>query len=527
MQVTETVNQGLKRELRISIPAQELDERLNNRLHELKGQVRLRGFRPGKVPVNHLRRMYGRSIMAEILEQTVSETSQKAITDREEKPAYQPKIELPEDQSEIEQVLEGQGDLFYTMAFEVLPPVEVADLSKLELEREVAEIEDKDVDETLQRIAEQNLAFEPRPDGEAAEEGDRLTMDFVGKIDGEPFEGGSAEGSTIVLGSGTFLPGFEDQLVGAKAGEDRTVEVTFPENYQAADLAGKAATFEIKVGEVAKPIDRPIDDELATSLGFESLDKLKDAIREQISKDLDSRSRQKIKRQVLDKLDEMHSFELPEQLVEQEFDSIWQQVTADMQQSGRTFEDEGSSEDEQKTEYRQIAERRVRLGLVLAEIGEKNQIQVADEEVNRALIEQVRRYPGQEQQVWEFYQKNPGALAQLRAPIFEDKVVDYIVELANVTDKTVSREELFHDPDDDHHHHDHDHDHDHDHGDHDHGEAEAAPAKKGSTAKKSAPAKKGTTTKKAAATKKSASDDAGDEKPAAKRKGASTAKKAD
>ncbi|ESR25105.1 trigger factor [Lutibaculum baratangense] len=469
MQVTETVNQGLKRELKIQIPAQELDQRLNTRLNELKGQVRLRGFRPGKVPVNHLRRVYGKSIMAEILEQTVSETSQKALTDRNEKPAYQPKIELPDNQDEIEQVLAGEGDLAFTMEFEVLPPVEVGDLTKIEVEREVSPVEDKDVDETLQRIADQNKGFEARAEGEAAQDGDRVTMDFVGKIDGEAFEGGSAEGATIVLGSGTFIPGFEEQLVGVKAGDEKTVEVTFPEQYQAAHLAGKPATFEIKVTEVAAPVDRTIDDEFATSLGFESLDKLKEAIRDQITKDLEGRSREKLKRQVLDALDEMHSFDLPEQLVEQEFQSIWQQVTADLERSGRSFADEGTTEEEQQGEYRKIAERRVRLGLVLAEIGEKNEVKVADEEVNRALIEQVRRYPGQEQQVWEAYQKNPGMLAQLRAPIFEDKVIDYIVELATVTEKRVSREELFSDPDDEHHHdHDHDHHHDHDHGDHGH-----------------------------------------------------------
>ncbi len=500
MQVTETVNEGLKRELKISIPAQELDERLNTRLNELKGQVRLRGFRPGKVPVNHLRRVYGRSIMAEILEQTVSESTQKALTDRDEKPAYQPRIELPEDQTEVERVLEGQGDLAFTMAFEVLPPVEIADLSKMEIEREVSPVEDKDIDETLERIAEQNKDFEPRGEAEAAEQGDRVTMDFVGKIGGEAFEGGSAEGATIVLGSGTFIPGFEEQLVGVKAGDEKTVEVTFPENYQAAHLAGQDAVFEIKVTEVAAPKDREMNDEFASSLGFESMDKLKEAIRDQISNDLNTRSRQKLKRQVLDKLDEMHSFALPEQLVEQEFESIWQQVTNDLQQQGRTFEDEGASEEEQREEYRKIAERRVRLGLVLAEIGEKNEVKVSDEEVNRALIEQVRNYPGQEQQVWEFYQKNPGAVAQLRAPIFEDKVVDYIVEMATVTEKPVSREELFRDPEDEHdhhhHHHDHDHDHDHDHGDHGHEHGSQAEA-------------------------------AGDDAPAAKKKRASRAKKAE
>lgn len=474
MQVTETLNEGLKRELRITIPAGDLDSRLNDRLTDLKDRVRIRGFRPGKVPLAHLKRVYGRSVMAEVVEQAVNETSQKAITDRDERPAYQPQIALTEDKDEIEKILEGKADLAFSMSFEVLPPVEMPDFSKIKIEKEVAKVEDSMVDEAIARIAEQNRPFEPRKAGEKSESGDRLTIDYLGKIDGVPFEGGADQDAQIQLGSGSFIPGFEEQLTGVTAGSDIVVKVTFPEQYPAENLAGKEAEFEVKVKEVSAPGAVKIDDEFAKSLGMESLDKVKEAVREQISKDFEAASRRKVKRQLLDALDEACKMELPEKLVDSEFEAIWQQVTQDLERSGRTFADEGTSEDEAKADYRKIAERRVRLGLLLADIGDKNEIKVTDEELNRALVDRVRQFPGQEQVVWEYYQKNPGALAELRAPIFEEKVVDFILELAKVTEKPVSREELFHDPDDDHDHgHDHAHHHDHDHGhhhhDHDHG----------------------------------------------------------
>ncbi|WP_436641897.1 trigger factor [Microbaculum sp. FT89] len=464
MQVTETLNEGLKRELRITIPAGDLDTRLNDRLTDLKDRVRIRGFRPGKVPIAHLKRVYGRSVMAEVLEQAVNETSQQAITDREERPAYQPQIALTEDKDEIEQILEGKADLAYSVTFEVLPPVEMPDFSKIKIEKEVAKVEDSVVDESIQRIAEQNRPFVPRKDGEASETGDRLTIDYLGKLDGEPFEGGADQDAQIQLGSNSFIPGFEEQLTGVKAGSDIVVKVTFPEAYQAEHLAGKEAEFEVKVKEIQAPGEIKIDDEFAQSLGMESLDKVKDAVREQIGKDFETQSRSKVKRQLLDALDEACKFELPEKLVDSEFEAIWQQVTQDLERAGKTFADEGSTEEDSKADYRKIAERRVRLGLLLADIGDKNEIKVTEEELNRAMVDRVRQFPGQEQMVWEYYQKNPGALAELRAPIFEEKVVDYILELSKVEEKPVSRDELFHDPDEEHDHHDHDHDHGHDHG---------------------------------------------------------------
>lgn len=465
MQVTETVNEGLKRELKIVVPATDLDSRLQNRLSELKQKVRLRGFRPGKVPVSHLRKVYGRSVMAELLEETVNETSQKAIEEREERPAYKPDIKLGEDNEEMEAVLEARADLAFTVAFEVLPDIEVSDLSGIEIERETAEVGDEEVDDAVQRIAQQNKRYEARAESEPAQDNDRLTIDYVGRIDGEAFEGGSETDAQIVLGSGSFIPGFEEQLAGAKAGESRTVNITFPEDYPAAHLAGKEAEFEVTVKEAAQPVEVAIDDEFASSLGMESLEKLREAVRNQIEREFSSQSRQKVKRQLLDKLDELHSFTLPEAVVDREFEGIWQQVTAEMERNGRSFEDEGTTEEEARADYRSIAERRVRLGLVLAEIGEKNEISVSEEELNRAVMEQVQRYPGQEQEVLNYFRQNPNALTEVRAPIFEDKVVDYILELVTVTDKPVSREELFTDPDDEH---DHAHDHDHDHADHDH-----------------------------------------------------------
>ncbi len=461
MQVTETVNEGLKRELKIVIPAQDLDGRLNDRLSELKQKVRLRGFRPGKVPVTHLRKVYGRSVMAELLEETVNETSQKAIDERSEKPAYRPEIKVDEDNSEMEAVLDAKADLAFTVAFEVLPEITVAELSGIEIEREVAEVRDEDVDEAIQRIAEQNRTYEPREEGAGTEDGDRVTLDYVGKLDGEPFEGGSDSDAQLVIGAGRFIPGFEEQLVGAKAGEEKTIKVSFPEDYPAAQLAGKEAEFEVTVKEVARPADTAIDDAFAESLGLESLDKLREAVTDQITRDFAAQSRMKVKRQLLDKLDELHSFELPQAIVDREFEGIWRQVTNDMEQSGRSFEDEDTTEEAMQADYRKIAERRVRLGLVLAEIGEKNEIQVTEDELKQAMIEQMRRYPGQEQEVFKYFQDNPGAVAELRAPIFEDKTVDYILELANVTEKTVSREELFTVPDDDHDHHGHAHGQDH------------------------------------------------------------------
>jgi trigger factor len=448
MQVTETLNQGLKREFRIVVPAQQLTGKLDAKLEELRARANIPGFRPGKVPTSHLRRLYGKSVMAEIVNDTVNESTREVATSHQLKLANEPKIAFPEDQTEIEGVIEGKADLAYTMSLEVLPKIEVREFKGLSLTREITEVTDADIHDAMSRILDQNRPFVPREDGEAAVDGDKLTIDYLGRIDGEAFQGGSAEDADLVLGSKMFIPGFEEQLVGAKAGDDVEVKVSFPEGYPATHLAGKEAAFAVKVKAIAKPGTMTADDEFAKTLGLESLDKLKGAIRDQISREDQQRSRQRVKRKLLDALDADYRFDLPESLVEQEFEVIWRNLTADMERSGRTWGDEDTTEEAARAEYRGIAERRVRLGLLLAEIGEKNSITVADDEVQRALIERARQYPGQERRVLEFYQKTPGALAELRAPIFEDKVVDFVLELANVSETKVSREALYKDDED-------------------------------------------------------------------------------
>jgi trigger factor len=472
MNVTVTSTEGLRRELRVVIGADELERRLEARLDELKDRAKLKGFRPGHVPKAHLRKVYGRSVMAEVVQEAVTETSREALTQRQELPAFQPKIALPEDAAEIDKIFDGASDLAYTMSFEVLPKVEIMDLSTLTLERPIADVADADIEKSLERLTQANLRYHPK-EGPAAS-GDRLTLDFVGKIDGEPFAGGTTEDAQVVLGSSRFIPGFEEGLTGAKAGEERGVDAKFPDNYPEASLAGKQARFEVKIKEVAKPEAPPLDDEFAKSVGLESLDGLREAVKQRLGQDHAQASRQKLKRALLDALDKGHAFELPPTLVDNEFEAVWGQMMHDLEHSKRSFEDDGTTEAKARAEYRDIAARRVRLGLILSEIGTRQQIQVSDDEVNRALLERIRQFPGQERKIYDFYRSNPRMLAELRAPIFEDKVVDYITELAKVTDKKVSAEELYAGEGDDpghhdHEHHDHGHDH-HEHGhDHDHG----------------------------------------------------------
>lgn len=440
MQVTETQAEGLSREFQVTVPAAELDSRLLSRLNEMQGEVRIKGFRPGRVPVSHLRRLFGKSTMAEIVQAVISEVAQETISGRGERAAQQPDFELPEEAGQAEKVLLGEADLTYTMKYEILPTFELGDFKAVKVERPIAEVSDEEVEEELNRLAENARTYSAK-DGKA-ETGDRMTMSYVGKIDGEAFEGGSDDNAAVVLGGGQFIPGFTEQLDGLSAGDEKTITVTFPEDYGAQNLAGKEATFDISVKGVEAPDEIKIDDELATRVGMESLDLLRDAIRQQIQSQYGMATRQKVKRQVLDQLDEVHSFELPPKMVDQEFDNIWRQVTNELSTSNRTFEDEDTTEEAARADYRKIAERRVRLGLVLSEIGEKNGIEVSEEEVQRALSAQMRQFPGREQELVQYYQSNPDAVASLRAPIYEEKVVDFLLELVDVTDKTVSREEL-------------------------------------------------------------------------------------
>jgi trigger factor len=448
MQVTETLSQGLKREFKVVLPATELEERLASELATLKDRVRINGFRPGKVPVQHLRRLYGRSVMADVVQNAVNEANRKIVDENKLKLALDPQIQFPENKDEVERAMEAKADLAFTVALEVLPSFELADLSEVSVRKLTAGVSDAEVQEALERMAKQNSAFAAKGEGAEAAAGDRLVIDFVGKIDGEPFEGGTGDGVQLELGSGSFIPGFEDQLVGAKAGDAREVRVAFPADYQAQQLAGKDAVFDVTVKEVQAPGEVTIDDALAKGFGMESLDKLKDAVRTAIQRDFEAQSRRRVKRELLDALDAKYGFELPPSLVDQEFNGVWQQVEADMKRANRSFADENTTEEVARAEYRRIAERRVRLGLVLAQIGEATDIKVTDDEVTQALVERVRQFPGQEKQVWEFYRKNPQAMAEIRAPIFEEKVVDHILSQVKVSEEPVSKEALFKDEED-------------------------------------------------------------------------------
>ncbi len=447
MEITETSSDGLKRELKVTVGASELEQRVKTRLDELKTQVNLKGFRPGKVPVDHLRKIYGRSVMAEVLEQTISEGTQKAITDRKERPALEPDISVGDDKEVMEKVIAGDADLAYTIKFEVLPDIEITDLSKLKLEKPAVEVTDKEIDKSMQRVHEDAVTYKKK-DGKA-EEGDQVTIDFLGKVDGKAFEGGKGEDTPVILGKAQFIPGFEEGLVGLKAGDKKTIDCKFPKEYLAKELAGKEAKFDITVQEVAAPELAKLDDEFAKKIGFDTLAGLRDAVEGKLKEDFERASRAHLKRDLLDNLDKVHKFELPASLVEREFESVWQQVASELEKAGRSFEDEDTTEEKALKEYHTLAERRVRLGLVLSEIGEKNTIKITDDEVNQALMERVQQLPGQEREVYEYYQKNPEALAELRVPIFENKVVDYILELASVKEKKVTPEELFKDTEED------------------------------------------------------------------------------
>jgi trigger factor len=481
MQVTEMVANGLKRELNVIVGQGELGQRFSTRLGEVKEQVQIRGFRKGKVPVAHIKKLYGRSLMAEVLQQTVEETSRKAIADRNERLAHQPEIKLTEDKDEIERVLSGQSDLAFTMSFEILPEINIGDLAALKLEREVAEVADEVIEKAVGDLLQGAIRFEAEAD-RAAVEGDRMTIDFVGRVDGLEFEGGKGENVQLVIGQASFIPGFVEGIQGARAGEEREINPTFPDDYPEKSLAGKVATFTVMVKEVARPVTPELDDEVAQSLGAESLPKLKEMVSAKIAGQYAALARMKLKRQILDALDKTHDFTLPQTLVDGEFASIWVQFTQNLQANGKTLADQDKSEEELRAEYRTLAQRRVRLGLVIGEIGNRSKVEVSQPELRRALIEHARRYPGQERVIYEYYEKNPHALADLRAPIFEDKVVDLVLEQAQVVEKKVSAAELVQPLDDeglphehslhppighDHDHHDHDH-HDHDHHDHDH-----------------------------------------------------------
>jgi trigger factor len=437
MQITETSVEGLKREYQVTIGAADIDKRMQRRLTQLAKDMRLPGFRPGKVPVSVVRQRFGQSILGEVLEETVNDSSSETLKERNIRPALQPKIE-------ITSFGDGQ-DLVYAMKVELLPDVEVPDLASITLERLQPDLADEEVDDALKTLAERFRKAEPVEEGVAAETGDVLTIDFTGRIEGEEFPGGKAEGQVIEIGAGKFIPGFEDQLLGAKAGDAVTVNVTFPAEYSAEHVAGKDAVFDVTVTEVKRKAPAVIDDSLAENLGMGDLAELRTVIRERMLADYARAGRQRLKRDLLDLLAQRHSFDVPPGMVEFEFGAIWKQYEEERErakEAGTYQPEEGDDEEKAKAEYRAIAERRVRLGLLLAEIGKTANILVTQDELNRAITAEARQYRGQEKVVLDYYKKHPEAVQALQAPIYEDKVVDYIVEHASVTDKPLPIKEF-------------------------------------------------------------------------------------
>lgn len=442
MQITETSATGLRREFKVVIPAKDIESRVHDRLSEIGKTIKIPGFRPGKVPLPFLKQRYGQSVLGEVLDVAVNDSSKKAIEDNKLRPALQPKVEVTK--------FEDGSDLEFNMAVELLPEFEPADMAGIAVTKPVVAVDDKAVDEAIQRIADGRKTSEPVAKKRAAKKGDIAVIDFDGSVDGEKRPGMKGEDYELELGSGSFIPGFEDQLVGVKPGEKKTVEVTFPEGYHAAELAGKAAVFEVDVKELRVPKAPEIDDEFAKTLGFEGgLDALKQAVRERMEADYGNLSRLRAKRQLLDRLAELHDFAVPQGMVDIEFDQIWQRLQEELKQGGGDAEDKEKDEETLKGEYRAIAERRVRLGLLLSEVGRRNNVTVTRDELGRAVFAEAQRYPGQEQQVFEFFKNNPQAVESLRAPIFEDKVVDFILGQVKVTEAPVSVEELMREPDED------------------------------------------------------------------------------
>jgi len=440
MQVTETNAEGLKRDFTVVVPAADIETKITDRLKEVSKTIRMPGFRPGKVPVGLLRKQYGPSIMGEILEAVINETSQKVVEEREFRPAMQPKIEITK--------FEEGSDLEYSLGIELFPDFEPTDFSKLELEKMVVEISDDDIKESLERLAGASKTSEPITSKRKSKTGDVAVINFVGKVDGEEFQGGKADDYPLELGSGSFIPGFEEQVIGAKAGDKMEVKVKFPEDYGAENLAGKDAVFDVEIKELRESTPAKIDDELAKKMGLDDLDKLKEALKEEHGREFENVSRMRMKRVLFDVLLDAHDFDLPEGMIEQEFDSIWKQFEETRKNNPDSIDedDKDKSDDELKEEYTALAQRRVRLGLLLADVGRLNNIEVSQDELNKAVMEEARKYPGQEQQFFEFYQKNPEAVQAFQGPIFEDKVVDYIIELAKVTEKKVTVDELMKEP---------------------------------------------------------------------------------
>jgi len=446
MEVTQTLTEGLKQEFKVVLASADLAARLDSKLEEFRSKAHLKGFRPGKAPVSHLKKIYGREIMGEIVETAVNDANRKIIEENNLRLATQPKLDFPGGQEEVEKILSAAGDLAYVVSFETLPKIELGSFDDIAIERPVSDVTDEDVDKAIHELVERLRDYDPAEEGYKAATGDRVTIDFAGKIDGEPFEGGSGADLQVVLGSNTFIPGFEDQLVGAAVGEQRIVTARFPENYSVKHLAGQEAVFDTTVKAIEKPKPLELDDELAKKWGFDTLEAFKTAVRANVEADFDKASRDKVKRALLDALDARYKFEVPESLTSMEFDGIWREYEVERKAPGA--EPETKSEDELRAEYRAIAERRVRLGLLLAEIGQAAGVTVEDKDLTQALVERARQFPGQEKAVWDYYRNNEQALATLRAPIYEEHVVRHLSGVVRMAEKKVSREELFADEED-------------------------------------------------------------------------------
>jgi trigger factor len=463
MQVTQTRADGLRREFRIVVPNDEVENQVASRLDELGRTIRLPGFRPGKVPPQLLRRRFGQSVRGEVVENAVQNSTAEAIREHNLRPALPPRVD-------IVSLVEG-ADLEYRMSVELLPDIPEPSFADLGIERLVVEIPDEDTDRAIERIAEQQRQSERVE--RAAESGDILLVDVEGRVEDQPIPGASGKDRQILLGAGNFLPGFEEQLIGSVAGEHRSIRVTFPTDYGAADLSGKEAVFAVDIKEVQRRAPRVIDDQLGKAVGLESLAELREEVRQRIQRDYAAMARLRLKRALLDKLAERNDFPVPPGMVDLEFDAIWAEHQAaegrpaDDSRAAATPDGEAATasggeaatgpasqsaaepDEAAKAEYRKIAERRVRLGLLLAEVGRSNNITVTQEELNQAVIREARRHPGHERQVLDLYRQHPEAVARLRAPIFEDKVVDFIIELAKLDERRVSPQELLSMPDPD------------------------------------------------------------------------------
>ena len=450
MQVNETLSDGLRRGFTVTLPGADIETRRAQRLTELSRTLRLPGFRPGKVPMPIIRQRYGTAVSAEVLEESVSEATRQVLTDRGLRPALQPKVEIvTEDPTNA-----AVRDIEFKLEMELLPDIPLPDFAALQLNRRKAEVSDDSLSEQIDMIAKARRTFEDYSEAEIAERGgslagragDVLIVDYKGMMDGEAFEGGSATDAPVELGGDGFIPGFVEQLEGVTVGETRTINVTFPENYSAAALAGKPASFEITVKQIRKPIAPAIDDAFAMTLGYDTLEELREDIRKRRQADLDNLSRMRVKRELLDQLAKMVDFPLPPTMAEAEFNQIWERLEASRKAGEEDEDDKGKDEETLRSEYRAIGARRVRLGLLLAEIARLNNLAVTEGELARAVRQEVMRYPGQEEQMMELFRKYPALSDNLRAPILEDKVVDFILDLAQITDEVVSIEDLLKEP---------------------------------------------------------------------------------